>query len=275
MAGVMLQKNDQNLEHPISFYNKTLRDVVLKCDIMEKQDYALFKALKDFRVYILHSHVVAYVPTAVVKDILTQAYPNGKRAKQIAVLLEYDLEIKPSKQVKGQGLDKMMTQSNRDVFAGNLLDCGPSYSNHIEQVTIFPYFLGLPWYKDIIYVLQNLQALEGLSKTQARLVKLKSAKFCILNGYLYWKDLGGVLLNCIFENEAQLKTKEFHQGGCGGHLYWKSTAHKILRASFYSPTLFSNVFREVSNCHQCQFFEGKRKLIPLTLKPILVESPFQ
>jgi hypothetical protein len=31
--------------------------------------YALVKALKEFRVYILHSHTVAYVPNNSVKEI--------------------------------------------------------------------------------------------------------------------------------------------------------------------------------------------------------------
>ena len=44
---------------------------------------------------------------------------------------------------------------------------------------------------------------------------------------------------------------------------------------FYWPTLFSDVFKEVSTCHECQIFEGKRKLIPLPLKLISIESPFQ
>ena len=38
---------------------------------MEKQAFSLVKAIKDFRVYILYSHVIAYVPNVVVKDILT------------------------------------------------------------------------------------------------------------------------------------------------------------------------------------------------------------
>ena len=77
-----------------------LRDGDLKYDIMEKQAYTLVKSLKDFRVYILHSHIVAYVPSNVVKSILTQLYPKGKMAKWIVVLLEYDLEIKPTKLIK-------------------------------------------------------------------------------------------------------------------------------------------------------------------------------
>ena len=74
---------------------------------MEKQAFALVKALKDFRVYISHSHIIAFVPNLVVKDILTQD-PDGKRGKWIFVILEYDLEIKPTKLIKGQGLSRLM-----------------------------------------------------------------------------------------------------------------------------------------------------------------------
>jgi hypothetical protein len=71
IAGVLLQKDDQDFEMRIAYYNKTLRDAPLKYDIMEKQAYALVKALKEFKVYILHSHTTTYVPNSSVKDILT------------------------------------------------------------------------------------------------------------------------------------------------------------------------------------------------------------
>ena len=75
IAGVLLQKNDQGFEQPIAFFSKTLRDAPLRYNIMEKQVFSLIMSLKDFRVYILHSPIVAYVPSAVVKDILTQPDP--------------------------------------------------------------------------------------------------------------------------------------------------------------------------------------------------------
>ena len=75
---------------------------------MEKQAYACVKALKKFRVYILHSHFIVFVPSATIKDILTQEEPDGRRAKWTATLLEYGLEIRPTKLVKGQGLAKLM-----------------------------------------------------------------------------------------------------------------------------------------------------------------------
>jgi ribonuclease HI len=109
---VLLQRNDQGYEQPISFFNKTLRDSELKYDIMEKQAYALVKALKSFRVYVLHSEITAYVPNSAVKEILVQPDCEGKRGKWITKILEYNLTINPTQLIKGQGLAKLMTESN-------------------------------------------------------------------------------------------------------------------------------------------------------------------
>ena len=43
---VLLQKNKDNLEQPIAFFSKTLRDSELKYNILEEQAYSLVKALK-------------------------------------------------------------------------------------------------------------------------------------------------------------------------------------------------------------------------------------
>jgi len=271
VAAVLLQKDDQGCEKPIAFFSKALRDASLKYNIMEKQAFALVKAIKDFRVYILYSHVVAYVPNAVVKDILTQDGIEGKRGKWIATILEYDIEIKPTKLIKGQGLAQLMTETNCQALDLNELD------NEQEMATpqISQGFLDSPLYTDIIHVLLNLQAPPGLSRTKRRFLKMTSLKYCILDSTLFWKNHEGILLNCLLKDEADKVLNEFHAGDCGGHLYWKSTADKILRARFYWPTLFSDVKKFVTTCHKWQIFEGKRKLLPLPLKPISTERPFQ
>ena len=71
IAAVLLQKNKEGLEQPIAFFSKTLRDYELKYSILEKQAYALVKALNFFRIYVLHSKVISFVPNAAVKDVLT------------------------------------------------------------------------------------------------------------------------------------------------------------------------------------------------------------
>ena len=57
-------------------------------------------------MYILHSHIIAHVPTSAVKYIMTQPDPEGRRGKWIGVLLEYDLEIKPTKLIKRPGANQ-------------------------------------------------------------------------------------------------------------------------------------------------------------------------
>ena len=50
VVAVLLQKDDEGLDHPIAFFIKTLRDAKLKYDPIEKHAYALIKSLKTFRI---------------------------------------------------------------------------------------------------------------------------------------------------------------------------------------------------------------------------------
>ena len=103
---------------------------------------------------------------------------------------------------------------------------------------------------------------------------MKASKYCILDGVLYWKDPGGVLLNCLVENEAKDVMKYFHKGDYGGHHFWKTIANKILRAGFYWPTLFYDVYKTLMSYHECQIFQGKRKILPFPLQPSSISAPF-
>jgi len=74
-----------------------------------------------------------------------------------------------------------------------------------------------------------------------------------------------MVMNCLVENEAKDVMKDFHKGDFGGHHFWRTTENKILRVGFHWPTLFSNVYKIVMICHECQIFQGRRKIFPLPL----------
>jgi hypothetical protein len=116
------------MEQPISFFSRALRDVEVRYDIMEKQAYSLVKALKAFRVYVLHSKIIAYVPSSLVKEILIQPDIDGKRSKWISNILEFDLEVKPTKLVKVQGLPRFLVESNCKALEVNFMS-----TNSINQ----------------------------------------------------------------------------------------------------------------------------------------------
>ena len=48
IAAVLLQKNDEGVEHPVAFFSKSLRDVELRYGLIEKYAYALIRSLKSF-----------------------------------------------------------------------------------------------------------------------------------------------------------------------------------------------------------------------------------
>ena len=131
------------------------------------------------------------------------------------------------------------------------------------------------WYRDIVYFLQNLTCPPEMEKSKKRALKLKAIKYCIIGQELYWKNSSGLLLKCLDKDESQRVMAEMHKGACGGHLYQKSIANRILREGYYQPTLFLIFCKKVRACLECQKFVGKQKLHSLPLKPISIEAPFQ
>jgi hypothetical protein len=126
---------------------------------MEKQAYALVKEIKDFRFYVLHSKIIAYIPSSSVKDILIQLDIDGRRRKWIAKILEFYLEIKPTKLVKIQGLSKLFAESNCKYLGVYFINTFSEnqqveLSNKISQDN--PPLEECTWYKYIIYFLQML-----------------------------------------------------------------------------------------------------------------------
>ena len=130
------------------------------------------------------------------------------------------------------------------------------------------------WYSDIIFFLQNLTCPEYLKGHKRRALRLKVVRYCITQEGLSWRNPDGVILRCVNEQESKKLITELHSGFCGGHYAADTTAHKILRAGYYWPSLFADVHKLFRSCQQCQLFTGKPRLKALPLQPVVVQSPF-
>ena len=199
--------------------------------------YALVKALKAFRTYVLHSQILAYVPNSAVKDVLVQSDVEGKRGKWIAKIQEYDLDVKPTKLVKGLGLAKLLTESNFQALGINLLahveEADGETRDNQSKIAIKYKFLCSEWYKDIVHYLCFLSCPPLINRAKYRALKLKAQPYVIIEAKLYWKDPAGMLLLCLTEEEISEVIKEYHECLCGGHYSWKVTTHKIFKSDFY------------------------------------------
>ena len=143
----------------------------------------MVKALKFFKIYVLHSKVIAYVPNTPVKDFLTQPDSEGKRGKWIAKIMEYDVDIRPTKLVKGQGLAKLLADSNCQALGLHLMAEQPTQEEiqaEQEKEKIMDHYVESTWYADIVHFLLYLQCPKHLDKKAARSLKLKTTKYCLI-----------------------------------------------------------------------------------------------
>ena len=104
---ILTQINDQNLEAPISFYSLNLQGAELNYSKVEKQAFAVYKAIKHYKPFHLKSHTKVIVYFSAVRQLLVQRELGEKRANWVTTLQEYDLEFKPAKIVKGQGFCRL------------------------------------------------------------------------------------------------------------------------------------------------------------------------
>ena len=140
------------------------------------------------------------MPNAAIKDVLTQPDNEGKRGKWIAKIMEYDVDIRPTRLVKGQGLAKLLVDSNCQALGLHLMAERPAQEENqaqLEKENIMDFYSASTWYADIVYFLLYLQCRDHLDKKAARSLKLKTTKYCLVEQQLFWKDPGGILLRCL------------------------------------------------------------------------------
>jgi hypothetical protein len=77
---------------------------------IEKKAYAIYKAVKHFKSYILKNHTKFIVPHPAVRSLFTQQERGERRGNWMAVVQEFDLDIKPAKLVKGQGVFQLAVE---------------------------------------------------------------------------------------------------------------------------------------------------------------------
>ena len=92
--------------------SSTFKGVELNYSQVDKQAYTVYKSVKHYRPYLLKSRTKVIVPYATVRNVLVQKELREKRAHWMATLQEYDLENKPAKIVKGQGLCQLSSHLN-------------------------------------------------------------------------------------------------------------------------------------------------------------------
>ena len=155
----------------------------LNCFVVDKKSYAVFKVVKQFRLYILMNHTKVIVPHLAVRSLFVQKELGEIRSNSVTSLQEHDLEFKPATIVKGKWLYKMMAESQDSE--------DNSWDNEVElhMVDVCPLFIAPEsWYRDLVHYLQEGYLPEHWNPKQRRELQLKSTIYQIIDGVLVRKN---------------------------------------------------------------------------------------
>jgi hypothetical protein len=98
----------------------------------------------------------------------------------------------------------------------------------------------------------------------------RARAYQIVDNDMYKISVSVPLLRCISKEEGQQILSEVHVGVCGGHIGARVLAAKVLRQSFYWPTMIDDATKLVSTYEACQRFSRKMKA---PVQPVQLIAP--
>ena len=110
------------------------------------------------------------------------------------------------------------------------------------------------WMAPIILYLKDGTLPEG--KDEARKLRVRLARYVILNDALYKRGFSQPYLRCLSPDEANYVFREVHEGACRNHSGARSLIHKVVYAGYYWPTIQADAKAYVKVCVQCQRFSN-------------------
>ena len=69
-------------------------------------------------------------------------------------------------------------------------------------------------------------------KDEARKLRVRSARYVLMDEVLYKRGLSQPYLRCLAPDEANYVLREVHEGACGNHKGARSLVHKVVRAGY-------------------------------------------
>jgi hypothetical protein len=131
------------------------------------------------------------------------------------------------------------------------------------------------WYDDIRFYFLHRTGPRNLDPKKIRALRLRSTYFQLINDILFRKNFDGVFLRFLEKEESKKVLVELHSSDVGGHFGGDMTAHKVLRAGYYYPTLFKYSHTLAHKCIICQKAAGRVKKVAFPLQSVTVDTPFQ
>ena len=128
------------------------------------------------------------------------------------------------------------------------------------------------WMTPILIYLKDGRLSED--KDEARRLRIKAAKYVLIDKVLYKRGFSQPYLRCLAPDESNYVLREVHDGACGNHSGARALVHKVVRVGYYWPIIQADAKAYVKVCDQCQHFNNVPRQSPEYLTLMMASWPF-
>ena len=91
------------------------------------------------------------------------------------------------------------------------------------------------WMTPIVLYLKDRRLLKD--KNEARKLRIKAAKYVLIDEVLYRQGFSQPYLRCLAPDESNYVLREVHEEACRNHSGARALVHKVVREGYYWPTI--------------------------------------
>ena len=177
---------------------------------------------------------------------------QGRMAKWVFVLQEFDWEFVSPKITKAPALATLMT------------DLSPLFVSSPPKDDLSDDFLFIismkdPWYRDILLYLWTRKFVTHLNHEDRWHIRHQAIRHLLIGDVLYHRGIDTILCRCLTRDKAETIFNDSHSGAYGGHLSGLAITQKILCASYFWPSIFADCIEAVKHCRSCHLFAAKAR----------------
>ena len=252
---------DGGRDHPITFVSKQLINAERNYTTTEREALAMVFSVKKYRHYLCINKVIFFVDHMALRYLVNKPDLSGRLARWILLLTKFDytIQYKPGKMhLQADHLSRLSTEAGTEEMDDEFPD-GQLFA--MQKAPL--------WYSYITEFLSTQVFPTNLDRNKRCTIRVNSTN------KLYQRGIDDILRRCVDYTKVPDILEACHNSACGGHFLGRLTGQKILRASYYWPTLFAYAEAYARKCDACQRYAQNDLYMDLPLQPTLPISPIE
>ena len=161
--------------------------------VTKKEFLAIVYSINKFRHYITRYPTCVHTDHSVVKYLMNKPVTNARITRWLLLLQEFDITI-----VDRTRKENVADYLSRFINSDNSLPIEDSFPDeHLFAISAHS-----PWYVDVVNYLATGKLLTHLSKRERRKIIQQSARYCWIDGHIFYTGLNLEIRRCVREDEV-------------------------------------------------------------------------